>query len=198
MSIKPGKQGVAPTVVEKQEIALLKAAGHSHAEIARRMGRTRECVISALRCKEVQSLKDRARMILLDWVPQFARDWREAARVGAERGRHEPSRDALLHLGVVEPVTQIGAAVQVNVGVVAPGCPSPQGDTRAVLIPPPKPTPDGDWRRAPGSGCQCFARNSCTSRSNKSGCSRLIMCATFGMPRFSAPGILRARVWASS
>ena len=86
MSTRKGKQGIAPTALEKEEMALLKAAGHSHAEIARRTGRTRECVIHALRSKDAESFVDRARTILYDAVPQFARNWREAAKVGAEPG----------------------------------------------------------------------------------------------------------------
>ena len=54
-----------PTITEKQEMALLKASGCSHPEIARRTGRSRECVIKALRSKDVEGLKGRARDALL-------------------------------------------------------------------------------------------------------------------------------------
>ena len=146
MTVRQGKQGVAPTVAEKQEMALLKAAGHSHAEIARRTGRTRECVIAALRSKDVQSLRDRARAILLEAVPQFAHDWREAAQVGAQRGRHEAARDALLHLQVVEPVAPAPTTpgVQVIIGCVPPGIPAQEPQTTVLIASPPIPLPEDD------------------------------------------------------
>jgi len=77
-------------------------------------------------------------------VPQFASDWRDAAKVGAERGRHEPAKDALLHLGVVEPVAAGGPTVQIAIGCVPPGIPAPEADVRSTLTPPPKPSSEGD------------------------------------------------------
>ena len=73
-----------------------------------------------------------------------SRDWRDAAKVGAERGRHEPATDALLHLGVVEPVAAGGPTVQIAIGCVPPGIPAPEADVRSTLTPPPKPSSEGD------------------------------------------------------
>ena len=58
--------------------------------------------------------------------------------------RHEPAKDALLHLGVVEPVAAGGPTVQIASGCVPPGIPAPEADVRSTLTPPPKPSSEGD------------------------------------------------------
>ena len=77
-------------------------------------------------------------------MSQLVRIGRTAAKVSADRGRYEPSRDALLHLGVVDPVDAGGPVVQIAIGFAAPGLPTPQGHADAVVNLPPKPLTDGD------------------------------------------------------
>jgi hypothetical protein len=68
--------------------------------------------------------KARARAILEAAATEFAKNWIEAAVKGAERGRHEPAMDALLHLKVIEPVAKdMNTGIQVIIGVPLPGMP---------------------------------------------------------------------------
>ena len=52
-------------------------------------------------------------------------DWRVAATVGAQRGRHEPARDWLLHAGIIQPIAdQKPQGPQVIIGIASlPGLP---------------------------------------------------------------------------
>jgi len=138
MPVKPrGQQGVAVSREERQQMAIYKAAGLSHSEISRRTGRTREAIINALRSPDLVAMRERARDVLTENLVEFADRWLEAARVGASRGRHEPVRDALLHLGVIDAVETRGTsgAIQVNVGVALPGAGAPIGVERIDVEP---------------------------------------------------------------
>jgi hypothetical protein len=67
----------------------------------------------------VLSLRDSdaviARNLLTTHSLGFAKDWVTAAKKGAQRGRHEPARDALYALGVVSPPQQAQQSQQVTV-----------------------------------------------------------------------------------
>jgi hypothetical protein len=133
-----GQQGVAVSREERQQMAIYKAAGLSHSEISRRTGRTREAIINALRSPDIVEMRQRARDVLTANLEELATHWLEAARVGAGRGRHEPVRDALLHLGAIEPLETHGTTgIQINVGLPLFGCPGwkpDQDDAKPVTL----------------------------------------------------------------
>lgn len=120
----PGR-GSELTLAERREIAVMKAGGSSNSAISRKLRRPRKTVIAALRHPDVEEMRQRARDRLTAALCQFSDDWVVASAQGARRGRHEAARDALLHLGAIEPLSKEtpGSGVQILVGVALPGTP---------------------------------------------------------------------------
>lgn len=125
------------SLAERQQVAVLKAAGLSNSAIARVTGRPRKTVAATLHHADVEEMRQRARAALYTALPDFAADLVRASHVAAERGRHEPALDALLHLRALEPVQSGPPPVQVMVGVAAlPGLTAPAAPERPGLEPP--------------------------------------------------------------
>ena len=136
-----GGRDQATTPAERQHIALLRAGGASHREIARQTGRSRPTVALALSSEDVIRLKDQARGVLDRNMAGFADDLITASRVGAARGRHEPCYDVLTALRVIDkPQSAPQNAVIVNIGVVGLSAP---GLAEIHVLPDPR-RPDTD------------------------------------------------------
>jgi hypothetical protein len=133
MAKRPVGRGVALTLDEREQVAMLKAGGMSKSAIARKMNRPRKTIIATLKHADVEEMRQRARADLTDGLRQFVADWRAASLEGARRGRHEPARDALLHVGVIEPVENRGMSnIIINAGAPLFGCPGWKPDQDAV------------------------------------------------------------------
>jgi hypothetical protein len=122
------RPGQALTTEEKLLAVTLRAQGLTHQQIGDSLGRARETICKGLReATDAQLLladNARAKALLEAAELIFAESWVEAAIKGAERGRHEPARDALAALGVVALRQQVGASgIQVLVGVPMFGLP---------------------------------------------------------------------------
>ena len=118
-----GSQLTADERREIQEMALIE--GLSQSEIARRTGRDRGTVSNVLKGDDTAALKqqltsagaEEARNTLRRSAARMAGNWVNAADVAAGKGDHRPSRDLLLHTGVIQPVVADQGpriAVQIN------------------------------------------------------------------------------------
>lgn len=139
------RPGQALTTEEKLLAVTLRAQGLTHKQIGERLGRARETVCLALReatdAQRLLEAKARAKALMEAAAEEFARDWIEAAVKGAERGRHEPARDALAALGVVALPQQATAQnVQILLGAPLYGTPGwqnrSQDATLTLTVPP--------------------------------------------------------------
>jgi hypothetical protein len=118
---RPGR-GSAVTPIERVAIQGLSMSGLSNAEIARRRGRSRKTIARVLSSEEFKAARDMARSVLMDGAVELAADWRKASREAAKRGRHEPARDGLLALKVIEtPSAKPETGLVVHIGVALPG-----------------------------------------------------------------------------
>lgn len=118
---RPGR-GSAVTPAERVAIQGLSISGLSNAEIARRQGRSRKTIARVLSSEEFRLARDMARSALMQGAVEFVADWRRASREAAKRGRHEPARDALLGLNVIEPPSaKPDMGVVVHIGMALPG-----------------------------------------------------------------------------
>ena len=115
------------TVALKAAVQDLASAGIDGNRIADRL---------QLNPKTVQALIVEAKARLEADSPTMLGHWATAAREGALKGRHEPSRDWLLHAGVIQPIAdQKPAGPQVIIGIASlPGLPG-WGESRAELYP---------------------------------------------------------------
>ena len=119
---KRSGRGSAVTPAERVAIQGLSISGLSNAEIARRHGRSRKTIARVLSSEEFRLARELARSALMQGVVEFAADWRTASREAAKRGRHEPARDALLGLKVIDPPSaKPDMGVVVQIGVALPG-----------------------------------------------------------------------------
>jgi hypothetical protein len=119
MSRPPGR-GSALTAEERREIQRLSIVEKlSISTIARRVDRDRGTVSEVLRSPESVALRqqletderEQVQKLLKASGPQIAREWIFAATQAAARGDHKPSKDLLLHSGLVDPVaTDAGGA----------------------------------------------------------------------------------------
>lgn len=127
MSAFPPGRGSELTPDERRDIQRLRLVdGASVAEIARRMERTREAVNRVLGADDTRDLaqqlesesREAALRVLRGSAEQAARAWATTAiTAAAAKGDHRPSRDLLLHAGVIQPLKdQQPIGVQVIVG----------------------------------------------------------------------------------
>lgn len=90
-------------------------------EIARRLEMDARTVKAVLANRE--HIKVDARNFLDAHALQAAKDWVDASREGARKGKHTPAKDLLLHAKVIEPIQDNQTNVQVAIIVGAPGQP---------------------------------------------------------------------------
>jgi DNA-binding CsgD family transcriptional regulator len=105
------------TVALKAAVETLAADGVGGDEIANRL---------QLNPRTVKDLIVEAKARLEADSPTMLGHWATAAREGALKGRHEPSRDWLLHAGVIQPVADSKPqGPQIIIGIASlPGLPS--------------------------------------------------------------------------
>ena len=119
---RKGGRGLETSHREKTEIAMMAAAGDSKRAIARKTGRSRECIARVLRSEEVDALRVQARNILDRAAPQLAENLVTASTVGASKGRFEGSYAALKALCVIsEPEQTYAPRTVVNIGQLITG-----------------------------------------------------------------------------
>ena len=124
---KPARSSRAPlTATERQqvrEMALID--GLTNSEIGRRMGHDRGTIANVLKDADTAALREQlmsaqreqALQTLRSNTARMAGNWVNAADVAAGKGDHRPSRDLLLHTGVIQPVVADQGpriAVQIN------------------------------------------------------------------------------------
>jgi hypothetical protein len=119
----PRGRGSALSLADRAVIQGLSLAGLSGAEISRRLGRSQRTVGKVLSSDEYKHAKDLARSVLAQHATDFADDLVISSKIAALSGRHEPARDALLALGVIEPPTKSEKAppLTIQIGVAIPG-----------------------------------------------------------------------------
>lgn len=114
---KPGR-GSQVTPSERREIQqLFLVDGLTKADIAKKMGRTRETIASALQGEDFERFRqeieselfETAQRKLKSNVGRAADGWIKAIDKAAERGDHKPSKDLLMHTKVIDPLGQHGA-----------------------------------------------------------------------------------------
>lgn len=98
---RKGGRGMETSHRDKVEIAMMAAAGDSKRAIARKTGRSRECIARVLKSEEVEELRQQARSVLDRAAPQLAENLITASTVGAAKGRFEGSFQALRALNVL-------------------------------------------------------------------------------------------------
>lgn len=115
---KHGRRLTTPQIVQ---ILAMHADGKSGPQIATAIGCHTDTVYSTI--EGYSDTTSIAAKFLAGTALSAAKDWRKAVRKGAERGRHEPARDLLLHTGAIQPVqneTSGGAKVAVFIGLAVP------------------------------------------------------------------------------
>ena len=125
------------TAEEKQAIGLayLEAGGQvTNVALAAHFHVNRDTIAGVLKSPEFeelrqefqQQLRSAAADRLRASVVLAAEQWREAIPIAAKKGDHRPSRDLLLHTGVIDPVSAqhdsgvtviVGGGGQVNIGI---------------------------------------------------------------------------------
>jgi DNA-binding Lrp family transcriptional regulator len=110
---RKGKSSRTPASQKALVYALHDVGKLSQAAIAQRLGMSRLTVSAVLEHRDASALI--ARNLMGSNSLQLASDWMVASRKGAQRGRHEPARDALYALGVVSPPQQAQQHQQVTV-----------------------------------------------------------------------------------
>lgn len=121
---QPGR-GSALTPADRitiQEMHVIEQLSIS--EIARQLGRDRGTISNVVKADDTLAMRRQyemdqtaeARRVLQRNAARVAGNWVAAAEKGAERGDHRPSKDLLLHTGVIEPLTDQAprVAVQIN------------------------------------------------------------------------------------
>src|SRR5436190_10783955 len=119
----PRGRGSALSLADRSAIQGLSLAGMSGAEIARQLGRAQRTIGKVLNGSEYQRAKDIARSVLAQHASDFADDFVIASKIAALSGRHEPSRDALLALGAIDPPAKRAepAPLTIQIGIAIPG-----------------------------------------------------------------------------
>ena len=103
---RKGGRGMETSHREKTEIAMMAAAGDSKRAIARKTGRSPECIARVLRSEEVEALRIQARNTLDRAVPRLADNLVTASTVGASKVRFEGSHNASKAPGVLSEPEQ--------------------------------------------------------------------------------------------
>lgn len=128
---RPSRTPLNPTERHQvQEMALIQ--GLSNSEIGRRMGRDRGTIANVLKADDTAALREQligeqraaALQTLRVNTARMATNWVNAADVASGKGDHRPSRDLLLHTGVIAPVIA-ERPTTVAVQVVLNGGPEP-------------------------------------------------------------------------
>lgn len=125
---RPGR-GSGVTPAERREIQLAALVECStQQELADRFGRTRDTIrkvlnhasFEAVRTEVNAGMAQEARQVLSAHRTAAARAWAASLTRAAQRGDHRPSRDLLLHEGVIAPTTQNagGPSIIVNIGTI--------------------------------------------------------------------------------
>ena len=126
---KPGR-GSQVTPVERREIQRLHLAdGMSQRQIATHTGRTRETVAAQLKGDDYERIRGELETDLIETVQRQLKNhagtavnaWVKALDRAAQKGNHKPSKDLLLHMGIIEPLggeTAAGARVAIVIGTV--------------------------------------------------------------------------------
>ena len=120
-------------IAEKTAVQGLALAGLSTAEIARQTGRSRDTIAKVLSGEEFKQAKELARSALAEGLTDFVTDWRRASKAAAEKGNHDPAKDAMLSLGAISQPTakrESGSGFVVRIGVLLPGL----GETAKLAI----------------------------------------------------------------
>jgi hypothetical protein len=127
-----GNKG-AMGVAEKTAAAAMVMAGASQRQVAEQLGRNVKTITRLMSSDEMKEARELAKSVLTEHSVQLARDWIKASNISAEAGKHEPARDALQALGVVEKPSankkEAGKGLTVRIGVALPGLgltPGPQ------------------------------------------------------------------------
>ena len=104
------------TIEKEAAVQTLLSAGLSIPRVADHLKLSRPTVTEIAR-KTKQTLEDEASGVL--------EDWRVASRTGALKGNHAPSRDWLLHAGIIKPLdSDKSQGPQVMIGIATlPGLP---------------------------------------------------------------------------
>jgi hypothetical protein len=117
----PGRQSqIGPA--EASAITALAVSGMPGTEIARRLGRSKQTVSRVLNSEEAKKARELAKSLLIQNASEFAQNWIKAAKVAADKGRFEASKEALVAIGAIE---DRGRSEQkgfvVKIGVMLPG-----------------------------------------------------------------------------
>lgn len=101
----------------------------SRVQLAEKFGRTRATISRCLEGKEFEELRrtldlevrEELRRRMIGKASDAVGHWERSMGNAADRGDHKPSKDWLLHAGVVDPVesTEAGPKVVVQIGVSA-------------------------------------------------------------------------------
>lgn len=131
---RPGRGQEVLASERRQIIESHLLEGFGPVALARKFGRSRDTVTKILASEDCQGLKRtldderkvEAKRMLERATKRAAENWISAMDVAAEKGRHEPAKDLLLHTKTIEPVAAQPADVgpRIIIGIQSlPGIP---------------------------------------------------------------------------